>query len=281
MYAVVSNSSTLLVQSSISAHNLPIAAPSALDGLTPRRDLPLNGGLPVNGALVLAGGHQSLNAAGRHTTNIASDSSPSAIIALAQRDATTAVQQVGNGSASAAQAHLEARLRTKGTTVAATTTTASRSDLGLQVPNHGDQRQALHGVTVNHNDVSATSSFPRHNVPSTTTVKGDVAPFLPVRLPLGQRCSPSGLPSTQLAVFGLVSMLLIMGLTTSLLHHLQSPLLACLPSYSYSTSASWVFLSCLSILSPSERDALDTAKNIRRPALQAMTGLVRIPLASF
>lgn len=282
MHSVVSSTSTL-VQSSILAHTSPIAAPSALEGLTPRRDLPLNGGLPGNGGLVVAGGLQGLNPAIRHTANIASGPSPSAVAILVQRDATAAVQQVGILPPAATHYGLEADIRTNGTTTA-TTTAASTSGLGLQVLNRGDQRQALHGVTVNHNEVSAASSSPRHTLPATTTVESDVAPFLPVRQWLGQQCIPSSLLSTQLAVFGLVSMLLIMGLTASLLHHLQSaPIFAYLPSSSYSSSAfsSWLFLSCLSILSPPERDALDTAKSIRRPGLQDMAGLVRIPLASF
>lgn len=282
LHAVVSSPSTLLVQSSISAHTSSTAPPSALEGLTPRRDLLLNGGLPVNGGLVVASGVQGLNPAGRHTTNIASGLSPSAVSALAQRDATAAVQQVGILPASATHVHLEAGVRTNG--IATATATPSTSGLGLQVLNHRGQRQALHGVTVNHNDVPAASSSPRHTLPTTTAVEGDVAPFLPVRQWLGQQCIPSGLLSTQLAVLGLVSMLLIMGLTTSLLQHVQSPMLAYLPSSSYSSSAfsSWVFLSCLSILSPpKQQDIPDTGKSIRRPGLQAMAGLVRIPLAAF
>lgn len=282
MHAVVSSPSTQLVQSSTSMHTSPIAAPSALEGLTPRRDLPLNGGLPVNGGLVVAGGLQSPTPAVRHTTNIASGSSPSAVSVLAPHEAT-ALQRGGSLSASAAPVRLEADVRTSGVSVA-TTATTSTSGLGLQLVNNGHQRQALHGVTVNHNDVSATSSSTRHNLHTTMVVEGDVATSFPVRQWLGQQCIPSGLLTHQLAVFGLVSMLLIMGLTTSLLHHLQSPILAYLPSLSYSSTSalsSWVFFSCLSI-SSLRQDVPDTAKSIRRPALQAMAGLAqRIPLAAF
>lgn len=285
MHAVVSSPSTPLVQSSTLMHTSPIVAPSALEGLTPRRDLLLNGGLPVNSGLVVAGGLQHLTPAVRHTTNIDSGSSPSTVSVLAPRE-VNALQRVGDLSASAAPFRLEVDVRTDGIRVATTATTASTSGLGLQLVNNGDQRQALQGVTVNHNDVSATRSSPRHKLPTTTVVDGgDVATFLPVRQWLGQQCIPSGLLTHQLvAVFGLVSMLLIMGLTTSLLHHLQSPILAhLLSSSSYSSSAlsSWVFLSCLSI-SSSKQDVPDTAKSIRCPGWQAMAGPVkRMPLAAF
>lgn len=116
-------------------------------------------------------------------------------------------------------------------------TTASSSGLG---PFGSSQhRQSLHGKPA-----LPASSFPH-------SCQGYVD-LLPVRQTLGDAARSSSLLS-QLAVFGLVSLLLIAGLTSLL--QLQPPLLAHLPS------SSLVILSLLSSTTW-HRSVLDTAKSI-------------------
>ncbi|KAJ4386159.1 hypothetical protein N0V93_009052 [Gnomoniopsis smithogilvyi] len=268
LHVVVSSSSSApLARAPISVHPVPTAvSPTAASSL-------LRGEQSSTGGLFTAGGIDSPILDGQHNLAAISGSSPSGASVLAPRQTAGPVRVLGSATGSTALFRLEAAGRSSGTTNVATTTTSSS---GLVVLSHSLQRQALHG----HDDVTAASSSPRRSLAS--IAEGNVTPLLPVRQWPGQPCIPSE-TLTQLAVFGLVSMLLIMGLTSLL--HLQSPIFAHLPS---SSSSSLVFLSCLSTLS-SKQDVLDNAKSIRRrqgrpgrrSGLSAMAGLAGYPLACF
>lgn len=256
----VSSPSAPLGYALISVRSLPIIISPIASSSAIRVEKPINDGLCPN-------------VDGRHSPGVPVGSSPSNADMLVARQTCAPFYGLEFASGSAALLRLEAGGCASGTSTATATTTTSTS--GLRLLNHGHQRQALHGMAVNH-DGNTASSSPRR--PLTTTSEGDVTPLLPVRQWPGQHCIPSGL-LTQLAVTGLVSMLLIMGLTALL--HLQSPIFAHLPS------SSLVVLSCLSTLSPKQGGALDSVKNTRRrqgyperqPGRLAMTGLARAPLA--
>lgn len=187
----------------------------------------------------------------------------------------------------AASRHLEVgEGRVVGSVIAATT--ISSTGLGRQAPSQ--QRQALHSKPA-----LAASSSPRRSVSPRDADAVD-HPLLPVRQTLGHvvAIKPNGacsLSAVHLAVFGLVSMLLIVGFT-SLLQKLQLP-----PSSSSSSlfahllpssaSSSLVILSLLSTLSP-----LNTAKSIPsgmsfsssrrgRHHLARTAGVARVPVACF
>lgn len=143
-------------------------------------------------------------------------------------------------------------------TIAATAIISS-TDLGLLVPSQ--QRQALHSKPAP--ALAASSSSSRRRVfgfKDTDAVVDNT--LLPVRQTLGQHAS--SLPLTQLAVLGLVSMLLIVGFTSLLQQSLQLPSSSSFPPFFAhlqlpSSSSSVVILSLLTTHSP-----LSTAKSIPR-----------------
>lgn len=283
----VSSRSTSLGCTPVSAHALPLAAsPNALsltgrsaglqNGLLLAGASPVHGGLPVTGRLPVTceqsttGRLHSPVSEHGHKPATANGSSPSIGSTLAPIQAAAQGHGLGSPSGSVALLRLEGEIRTN-STVVATNTTSSPSGLGL--PSHNQQRPALHAMTAN-----VASSSPRRLL--AFTAEGDVNPLLPVRQ-LSGHLSNSYEMLTQLAVFGLVSMLLIMGLTSLL--QLHSPIIAELPSFS-----SLVFLSLLSTLSP-KRDAIDSVRSIQRRQVQpgrrwglpSIANLARVPLACF
>lgn len=282
----VSSRSTSLGCTPVSAHALPLAAsPNALsltgrsaglqNGLLLAGASPVHGGLPVTGRLPVTceqsttGRLHSPVSEHGHKPATANASSPSIGSTLAPIQAAAQGHGLGSPSGSVALLRLEGEIRTN-STVVATNTTSSPSGLGI--PSHNQQRPALHGMTAN----AARSSTRRLLA---HIAEGDVNP-LPVRQ-LSGHLSNSSEMLTQLAVFGLVSKLLIMGLTSLL--QLHSPIIAELPSFS-----SLVFLSLLSTLSP-KRDALDSVRSIQRRQVQpgrrwglpSIANLARVPLACF
>lgn len=260
LHDVVSGPSAPVASAPISVHSLPTAVSSTASSFTFRGQF--NGELHVNGK-----SHRPI-LDGQHNPSVASGSSPSTEFAV--RHTTLG---------SAALVRLEAQGCTVEASIANTTTTSNH---GLGSPSHNTQRQALHGLTVVYDDVNAASSSPRRPLTTTPSAEHDVdTTLLPVRQWPGQQWIPSSGSLTQLAVFGLVSMLLIMGLTSLL--QLQSPIFAHLRS----TSSLVFFLSGLSTLSPTKQGILDSAKSIhrrqgrpgRRSGLSCMTGTARAPLA--
>lgn len=277
---VVSSPSTSLAYSPITAHALPAAAPSTVLSSMGRNAhvddvLPAAGRTSFTGVLSVQGEFHSLVKDQRHKPAAANGSSPST--ASARADETAApTRGLGSQSGSAPLFRLEDEGRTSGAIIA-TTTTTSTSRLGL--PSHGHQRQALHSMIVNNDGTNTASRSSRRAL--ALTREGDAALLNPVRQWPGHATTTSSVLLTPLAVFGLVSMLLIVGLTSLL--QLQIPIIAHLPS------SSLVLLLFLSTLSP-RQDALDSVRSIqchqshqarRRLGLPAMAGLARLPVACF
>ncbi|KAJ4411700.1 hypothetical protein N0V82_008936 [Gnomoniopsis sp. IMI 355080] len=257
LHVFPSGPSAPLASAPISVYSLQTTVPSTASSFT------LRGQAPINGELLAYGKSHRPILDDQHNPAAHPGSSPSTGFAVRQTASDSAVLF---------------RSESEGCPSGTTTTVTSNSGLGLL--SHGPQRQALHGLTVN-DDVNAASSSPRRLL--TNPEERDAAPFLlPVRQWPGQQCIPSSGSLALLAVFGLVSMLLIMGLTSLL--HLQSPIFAHLRS-----TSSLVFLSGLSTLSPTQQGILDSAKSIqrrqgppgRRPGLSFMTAAARASLACF